>query len=145
MLSDTWSLPLCISGNFTGTRAGGGSTRLLDRDAQYHPFSNTTRVEYDDVIKWKHFPRYRSFVRGIPRSPVKSPHKGQWRGRLMFSFICAWINGWVNNRKAGDLKRHRAHYTLTKNKVDDLLDYDLKHQGPNKMATVLQITFSNIF
>ena len=38
----------------------------------------------DDVIKWKHFPRYWSFVRGIHRSPVNSPHKGQWRGALMF-------------------------------------------------------------
>ena len=32
---------------------------------------------HDDVIKWKHFPRYWSFVRGIHRSPVNSPHKGQ--------------------------------------------------------------------
>ena len=29
----------------------------------------------DDVIKWKHFPRYWPFVRGIDRSPVGSPHK----------------------------------------------------------------------
>ena len=43
----------------------------------------------DDVIKWKHFPRYGPFVRGIHRSPVNSPHKGQWRGALMFSLICA--------------------------------------------------------
>ena len=28
----------------------------------------------------------------------------------MFSLISAWINGWVNNRKAGDLRRYRAHY-----------------------------------
>ena len=41
-----------------------------------------------------------------------SPHKGQWRRALMFSFICAWINGWVNNREAGDLRRHRAHYDV---------------------------------
>ena len=27
--------------------------------------------------------------------------------------ICAWINGWVNNREAGDLRRHRAHYDIT--------------------------------
>ena len=27
----------------------------------------------------------------------------------MFSFIWARINGWVNNRKAGDLRRHRAN------------------------------------
>ena len=66
----------------------------------------------DDVIKWKHFPRYWPFVRGIHRSPVNSQHKGQWRGALMFSLICVWINGWENNREAGDLKRHRAHYDV---------------------------------
>ena len=64
---------------------------------------------HDDVIKWKQFPRYWPFVRGIHRSPVNSPHKGQWRGSLMFSLICAQINGWVNNREAGDLRRHPAH------------------------------------
>ena len=32
---------------------------------------------HDDVIKWKHFPRYWPSVRGIQRSQVKSPHKGQ--------------------------------------------------------------------
>ena len=48
---------------------------------------------HDDVIKWKHFPRYWPFVWGIHRSPVNSPHKSQWRGALMFSLICAWING----------------------------------------------------
>ena len=51
---------------------------------------------HDDVIKWKHFPRYWPFVRWIHRSPVNSPDKGQWRGALMFSLICAWRNGWVN-------------------------------------------------
>ena len=68
---------------------------------------------HDDVIKWKHFPRYWPFERGIHRTPVNSPHKGQWRGVLMFTLICAWINGWVNNREAGDLRRHRAHYDVT--------------------------------
>ena len=59
---------------------------------------------HDDVIKWKLFPRYWPFVRGIHRSPVNSPHKGQWRGALMFSLIYAWINDWVNNGEAGDLR-----------------------------------------
>ena len=45
-------------------------------------------------------------------SSVNSPHNGQWRGALMFSLICAWIIGWVNNREAGDLRRHRAHYVV---------------------------------
>ena len=67
---------------------------------------------HDDVIKWKHFPRYWPFVRGIHRSPVNSPHKGQWRGTLMFTLICARINGWVNNREAGDLRRHCVHYDV---------------------------------
>ena len=69
-------------------------------------------VIHDDVIKWKHFPRYWPFVRGIHLSSVNSPHKGQWRGALMFSLICVWINGWVNNRKASDLRRHRGHYDV---------------------------------
>ena len=33
---------------------------------------------HHDVIKWKHFPRYWPFVRGIHRLPVNSHHKGQW-------------------------------------------------------------------
>ena len=32
---------------------------------------------HDDVIKWKHFPHFWPFVRGIH-------HKGQWRGALEF-------------------------------------------------------------
>ena len=67
---------------------------------------------HNDVIKWKHFPRYWPFVRGIHRSPVNPPHKGQWRGALMFALMCAWINGWVNNREADDLRCHRAHYDV---------------------------------
>ena len=39
----------------------------------YHAHALT----HDDVIKWKHFPRYWPFVRGIYRSPANSQHKGQ--------------------------------------------------------------------
>ena len=53
------------------------------------------------MTSWKHFPRYWTFVRWIHRSSVNPPHKG-----------CAWINSWVNNLKAGDLRRHRAHYNV---------------------------------
>ena len=68
--------------------------------------------QHDDVIKWKHFPRYWPFVRGIHRLPVNSPHKGQWRRALMFSLICTWINSWVNNHEAGDLRCHHTHYDV---------------------------------
>ena len=67
----------------------------------------------DDVIKRKHFQPYWPFVWGIYRSPVNSPVKGQWHWAWMFSLICAWLNDWVNNREAGDLRRHRAHYDVT--------------------------------
>ena len=81
------------------------------------PMAGTTINLYDDlchydVIKWKHFPRYWPFVRGIYWSPVISPHKCQWRGALMFSLICVWINGWVNSREAGNLRRYRAHFDV---------------------------------
>ena len=75
--------------------------------------SHGIKVFHDDVIKWKHFPRYWPFVRGIHWSPVNFLHKGQWRGALMFPFICAWINVWANNREAGDLRRHHIHYEVT--------------------------------
>ena len=68
---------------------------------------------HDDVIKWKHFPRNWPCVWGIHRSPVISPHKGLWLRAFICSLICARINGWVNNREAGDLRRHRAHYDVT--------------------------------
>ena len=74
------------------------------------------KTYYLYVIWWRHqmetFPRYCPFVRGIHRSLINSPHKGQWPGALMFSLICAWINSWINNGKAGDLRRHRAHYDV---------------------------------
>ena len=68
--------------------------------------------DHDDVIKWKHFPRYWPFERGIHRSPMNSSHKGQWRGALMLSLIWVWMNASINNLDAGDLIRHRAHYDV---------------------------------
>ena len=71
-------------------------------------------LTHDDVIRWKHFPRYLHFVRGIHRSPMNSQRKHQWRGafQLMFSWICTRNNSWVNNGDAGDLRRYRAHYNV---------------------------------
>ena len=50
---------------------------------QYHG-QNEIQTWHDDVMKWKHFPRYWPFVRAIHWPPVDSRHKGQWRGALMF-------------------------------------------------------------
>ena len=66
---------------------------------------------------WRHqtetFSALLALCAGNSPVPVNSPHKGQWRGgALMFSLICVWINIWVNNREAGDLRCHRAHYNV---------------------------------
>ena len=71
---------------------------------------------FKQPTQWRHqmetFPRYWPFVWVIHWSLVNSSHKGQWCGALMFSLICAWTNGQVNNRDAGDLRRHWAHYDV---------------------------------
>ena len=66
---------------------------------------HSEKTSHDDVIKWKHYQRYWPFVWGIP--PTKTSDGG------FDVFFCAWINGWVNNRKAGDLRCHRAHYDVS--------------------------------
>ena len=58
------------------------------------------KTGHDDVIKWKHFPRYWPFVRGIHRFPVNSPHKGQWRGAFTFPLICT-LNKRLSKQSAG--------------------------------------------
>ena len=58
------------------------------------------------------FSTFLTLCAGNSPTPVNTAHKGQWRGTLLLSLICAWINDWVNNREAGDLRRHRAHYDV---------------------------------
>ena len=51
---------------------------------------------------------------------VTGPLCGEFTGEfpsqrpVMWSFdvFCAWIKGWVNNREAGDLRHHQAHYAV---------------------------------
>ena len=64
------------------------------------------------IIKWKHFPRYWPFVRGIHWSPVNSRTKASDAELLYFLWSAHWTNGWANNREAGDLWRHRAYYDV---------------------------------
>ena len=73
-----------------------------------------------DVIKWKHFPRYWSFERGIHRSPVNFPHKCQWRVTLVFSLICALnkrlskqSRGWWFETPSRSLWRHCNELNLS--------------------------------
>ena len=99
-------------------------------------------------MKLKHLPRYWPSVRGIHRSPVNSPHKGQWRGALMFSLICASIDGCVNNREAGDLRRHRAHYDVTVMVdlfvVSRTLSHSIKIENKNKLSLFGRVFLINV-
>ena len=58
------------------------STLIIRNFSQYIIFFTWWRHQpihhfalHDDVIKWKYFPRYWPFVRGMHRSPVNSPPK----------------------------------------------------------------------
>ena len=90
-------------------------------DMSYIPYGNELTLlhlraiggrEQNDVIKWKHFPRNWSFVKGIDRSPVDSPQEGQWLGALMVSLICPEQTFEQIIEKVGNLRRHRAHYDV---------------------------------
>ena len=94
----------------------------------------TIAVIHDDVIKWKHFPRYWPFVRGIHRSPVNFPHKGQWHGALMFSLICVWINDWVNNRQVGDSRCYRVHYDVI------VMHFGFGNHIPHYACDIIQVS-----
>ena len=74
-------------------------------------------LSWHNIAWWRH--RMETFAvtgplcwefTGPPPPPPPPPPP---RGTLMFSLICAWISGWANNRDAGDLRRHRAHYVVT--------------------------------
>ena len=106
--------------------------------------------EYYDIIKWRKFPRYWSFVQGI-NSPVNSPHQSQRRGALMFSLISVWTNVWVNNRDAGDLRRHCAHHDASVIYPQRYRSIAKPFDSPQQNATHVQNvwlvlkTYSNIF
>ena len=67
---------------------------------------------HDGIIKWKHFPYYWPFVRGIYMWPMDSPHKNEWCRALILPLICAWTNSW-DVRGAGDLRCHCTYYDIT--------------------------------
>ena len=97
---------------------------------------------HDDVIKWKHFQRYRPFVWGIHRSLVNTPPKGQWRGALTVSLICTQINGWANNGEAGDLRCHCAHYDGT---IMSLLSGKCRESAIDTGSYIMQTSLQRIW
>ena len=70
-----------ISGIFIPGAASHFFQLLLPRGYLLQWSSN--HAKHDDVFKWKHFPRYWPFVRGI-RSPVNSPQRPMTRSFKVF-------------------------------------------------------------
>ena len=57
---------------------------------------------HDDVIKWKHFPRYWPFVRGIHRSPVTGEFHAQRPVTRSFDvFFDLRLNKWLSKQSWG--------------------------------------------
>ena len=107
-LIHTW-----LNGWVNNHEAGDLTRHRIHYDVTVIWFPKFCWSQYDGVINWKHFPHNWPFVTGIHQSPVDSPHTGQWHRALLFSLICTSTNGWVNNRDAGDLRCHHAHYDIT--------------------------------
>ena len=83
-------------------------------------FTRSTHTRYDICwllrvtrhIKWNIF-RVTWPLWGEPRGHRWIPLTRPVARSFLFSLICAWTKGWINNRYAGDLRRHRAHYDVT--------------------------------
>ena len=69
---------------------------------------------HDDVIKWKHFPLYWPFVKGIHWGVTGGfPSQRSVKRSFDVFMVCTRTNSWGNSRDAGDLRRHMAHYDVT--------------------------------
>ena len=69
-------------------------------------------LSHDDVIKWKHFPRYWPFVREFTGHRWIPLTKASDAGLWCFLWSAPKQTVGKRNRYAGDLRRHHAHYDV---------------------------------
>ena len=74
--------------------------------------SSVKSLAHDDVIKWKHFSRPWPLCREFARHRWIPLTKAMDAELWCFLWSAPWIYRWVNNREAGDLRGHRAHYDI---------------------------------
>ena len=83
----------------------------------YDTYSEYVFIVIDFLAWWRHQMGIFSALLAIyaGNSPLTGEFLAQRPVTRNFdiSFICAWMTPWVNNREAGDLRRHRAHYDVT--------------------------------
>ena len=74
--------------------------------------SHISTLYHDDVMTWKRFPHYRSFVRGSQRSPMDSPSKWAVNAEL-WCFMCCYSECcWTSSHTVCDLRLHDAHVNI---------------------------------
>ena len=63
----------------------------------------------------------------VGNSPVTGEFPAQRPVTRSFDdyLVCDWINRWGNNREAGDLRRHRAHYDVIVVKFVDIFVFSM--------------------
>ena len=133
--------------------------KMIEVRDGHHTLS--TKHAHGDVIKWKHFLRHWSFVRGIHRWPVNSPHRGQWRSLVLCAgnspvtgefptqrpvtrsfdvFFDMRVNKQlaprVDNRGAGDLRR--AHYDVIVMNTDEFVQ-NWRYSNGNSPGVFLRV------
>ena len=98
-------------------------------------FSWDTEVPstYDDVIIWKHFPRYWPFVRGIHRSPVTRSFDGFFDLRLNQQWSKQWRRRWFET-PPDSLWRHRNKVVTGYKKLGINLIWILKTSRPKQIS-----------
>ena len=69
---------------------------------------------------------------------------------VTFPLICVSTNGWINNRDAGDLRRHRAHYDVTVivlriTKSCSQQAHSHHHHLPASVSDYFQLVFSKTY
>ena len=87
-----------------------GAIFVIGFIGSFHLISIYWNKIHDDVIIWKHFPRYWPFVAG--NSPVTDEFPAQRPVSRSFdvSLICAWINRRVNNRGVSFVSTINSRY-----------------------------------
>ena len=101
---------------------------LIQKCSNYHK-KNSKHIDSWRRHQMETFSALLALCAGNSLVTGEIPAKWPVTRSLDVSVICAWINGWVNDREAGDLRHHRAHYnvTLIWTQASMTIEFDIGH------------------
>ena len=86
---------------------------LVTKSVLWHSLENNFNRSSTSSSWWRHQKEtFSALTFCAGNSPITGEVSAQRPVTRRFDVFCTWINGWVNNREAGDLRRHRAHYDV---------------------------------